>query len=506
MSATPAAQGAQMGERVANDKIKPNKTPAIEAATAAALSAAARYVVALSGGADSTALTLAVAAFFENAPERICVAHFDHGLRADSAADASHVKRVCERLKLKLVCDTGDAARLAERDGLSLEDAARRLRYRFLARVVAAERADVALTGHTEDDQVETALMNIMRGGGITAVAGMRADSELAIGARRLRIIRPLLRTRRAECEAYCRARGFAFLTDPSNADLKFTRNKTRLALIPQMEQTVGGARDALARLTRHAAQIRDYMRAKLDKLTPRPFVCRRGVVHASRADFNALPAALQPLRLQDMWRLVGQAGELLTQNRIDAAIACAKPGADSGKTLELGGGVRLLIEHDELLILPPGVAKPPCHALYAPVRPARLTVGGAVTVGAGRVLTVAPASARQATADGRFAALVSRDLLKRGLYVRRRRAGDTFAPAPRRNPIKLNDFLIKERAPSYLRDDIPLITAGERIIWVVGYRVAADIAPAPDALRLTLSGGDFKECSPAPNRPPRRE
>ncbi len=153
----------------------------------AMLPAGGRIVVAVSGGADSTALLLILSRLAKTLRLKLHVAHFDHGLRSADATqqDEAFVRSLAESLCLPLTVGHGDVRGLARRQGLSLEDAARRERYAFLARVASETGASTVATGHTASDQAETVLLHLVRGSGLAGLAGMAAKTAWPFGGQR---------------------------------------------------------------------------------------------------------------------------------------------------------------------------------------------------------------------------------------------------------------------------------------------------------------------------------
>lgn len=207
--------------------------------------------VALSGGADSTALLVACARLW---PGRVRAIHVNHGLQAAADAFERHCLTLCQTLDVPLDIETVDA-RPARGD--SPEDAARRARYAALGR--AATRAgvtDIALAQHA-DDQVETLLLAMSRGGGVAGLAAMPRKRN------RDGIIyhRPLLRVAGGEVRAWARTQQVAWIDDPSNADQNFTRNRIRAVLVPALAQAMPQFRDTFSRSAEHCAYAAEILR-----------------------------------------------------------------------------------------------------------------------------------------------------------------------------------------------------------------------------------------------------
>jgi tRNA(Ile)-lysidine synthase len=230
----------------------------------------APVVVGCSGGADSLALLVLAA---DAALDPIAV-HVDHGLRDGSAAEADVVADAAARLGTRF-----DARPVTVSRGPNLEARARAARYDALERARAEHGASAVLVGHTADDQAETVLLNLLRGSGSSGLAGMPS--------RRGCIVRPLLGMRRAELRAVCAQRGFVPVTDPSNEDLSFRRNRIRHEVIPLLDGVAG--RDLTPILVRQA----EVLRTESDFLDGLARAAWPGEAGARARDLAALPRAL---------------------------------------------------------------------------------------------------------------------------------------------------------------------------------------------------------------------
>ena len=220
-------------------------------------------LVTVSGGADSTALLCAMAHLHQGATIPLCVAHFNHHLRgAESAADEQFVRGLAARLGLE--CRLGQAG-----DGWSgrggVETAARLARYDFFRQTAEECGARYVVTAHTADDQAETILHRILRGTGIAGLAGISRARSLGHAAT---VIRPFLGIRHAEVVDYLAALGQTYRSDTSNADLRYTRNRIRHQLLPQLrEQYNPGVIEALIRLGTLAGEVQTVVDTLVDDL-----------------------------------------------------------------------------------------------------------------------------------------------------------------------------------------------------------------------------------------------
>ena len=210
------------------------------------------FAVALSGGADSTALLIACTRRW---PGQVRAVHVHHGLQKAADDFEAFCRSLCERLQVPLAVCHVDARHAA---GQSPEDAARQARYAALAQAVQQhwpQVRDVALAQHA-DDQIETLLIALSRGSGLPGLSGMPAQW----GRLGLRWHRPWLQVPGAELREWLRQRGEAWVEDPSNQDERFTRNRIRARVLPALEAALPGFRDTFARSAAHVARAQELI------------------------------------------------------------------------------------------------------------------------------------------------------------------------------------------------------------------------------------------------------
>ncbi|APW48400.1 tRNA lysidine(34) synthetase TilS [Rhodoferax antarcticus] len=205
--------------------------------------------VGYSGGADSTALLLACV---QKWPGQVSAVHVHHGLQ-DAADDfEAHCQRVCAALDVSLTVQKMDASHAP---GQSPEDAARRARYKAFEALALMDKAQVAIKSiaiaHHADDQIETLLLALSRGAGLPGLSAMPQRWTRA----GLRYYRPLLRVSGADIRRWLAEQDAAFVTDPSNVDERYTRNRIRAQVLPALAQCFPHFRDTFARCSAHAAQ-----------------------------------------------------------------------------------------------------------------------------------------------------------------------------------------------------------------------------------------------------------
>lgn len=247
-----------------------------------------KVLVALSGGADSTACLLVVRELGRDLGFEVAACHFDHMLRPESSADMDAVRGLCDRLEVECITGEGDVPGVSSQMKRGIEETAREMRYQFLAFVAEKMGADCIATGHTSDDQAETILMRIVRGSGIRGIRGMLPVSEVP-GAEAQRLIRPLIETPKADVLAVCTEFDLTPLEDASNGDSRFTRNRVRSEVLPELERMNPSVRSALIGLGESAREAFQPIERRSFEVQP----SERGPVGAifDAAKFEDVPA-----------------------------------------------------------------------------------------------------------------------------------------------------------------------------------------------------------------------
>ena len=260
-----------------------------------------RLVVAVSGGADSTALLVALAELRERLGLQLTVAHLDHGWRPESGADAEWVARLCADRQIEFV-----SRRLAvPMSTTGSESAARTARRRFLAETADSVGAPWIATAHTADDQVETVLHRLLRGTGPRGLAGMSVVSPLN---RKVRIVRPLLDMWRSELQNWLTQRDQSWRIDITNSDTRYTRNRIRHELLPLLRESFNPQVDAaVLRLSRQCAEIAEWLRSAAEQ----------GFA-AARLDLTADTVRLQASVIADLPRPVVRELFVVVWTRLD--------------------------------------------------------------------------------------------------------------------------------------------------------------------------------------------
>ena len=396
-----------------------------------------KLLLAVSGGADSTALLLGTAQLALALDLKLVVASLDHGLRPEATLEVARVHFLASKLGLPF-----HSARLSLKEGPALEARARRARYQALEGI--RREADCAwiATAHTASDQAETLLMRLLRGAALTGASGIRA--------RRGRLLRPLLACSRREVERFLSERGAEFSADPMNADLQFTRARIRARLIPAIESVAGiGATRRLAAFASTAAGDAEY----LDELAHAAY--SRLLHSPGRLDAVGLRALVPAIRRRVLVQLMRDAGARVDQAAIKRALAVATSAGRAtlsrGYELRSAGGVIRCVHSAE-------------------------ESGQQPTLSFGDGWVTDPISGmRIGLSDTLPVERLGGEWLEIGraplpLSIRRRRPGDRVAALCGGGTAKLQDLMVDLGIPSEDRDSIPVVCdAAGRILWVIG-------------------------------------
>ena len=302
-----------------------------------------RVLVGLSGGSDSVALTCLLLDLAEYGEFVVAgLAHLNHGLRATADRDEAFCREFAGRQGLPLDVGRVDVAAYSASEGISVESAGRRLRYDFLRRAAAGVRADRIAVGHTQDDQAETFLLKLMRGAGLTGLAG--------IYPRREAVVRPLLDVRDADLQAYLLSQGQSWIEDETNADVANPRNRVRHRVLPELDLAAGGATQPA--IARAAALIRDDAQW-LDSMAEEQFRALATITDTGlELDVPGLTSASAPILRRVVLRALrtGAGGREVGLDHVEAVTALLDGMQGRvdvpGSRVELRGPKLVLLQH----------------------------------------------------------------------------------------------------------------------------------------------------------------
>ncbi len=443
------------------------------------LHSVARLGVAVSGGADSTALFHLLMPECRTRGIAVTILHLNHGLRKEADEDARFVEALAADAGLPVV---SHRVALAGRpaDGRSLEMAARDARLDFFRQAFEEHALDAIATGHNADDVAETLLLRLARGAGAAGLSGLRPHTYLG----GCRMIRPMLAISGKALRAWLHERNLAWREDASNCDPTIPRNAVRHAVLPHLEASWSA--DLRARFCQSAETLREDD-ALLDTLAEQQFTVLTGGGDALPVDeLLRQPLALQRRILRHwLYRHANpHAAGFSTVQRLLAL--CREPG-DWHATLHGKDIVQCRDRRLSFRPSPPARIVPPPAVLAIPTaQPLRWGAFEIIATRDTGIFSLANGVGHIPAACTLSAAALE----GRALTVRARQPGDRIAPTNLRGSKKIQDLYVDAKLPEMLRDTVPLIACGDEIVWVPGYRVARRYAvPALDApsVRLTI-------------------
>lgn len=462
-----------------------------------------RIVVAVSGGADSLCLLDCL----DRLGYPLLVAHLDHRLRPASWADAEFVLRLARDRALPCIVERVRGPGLDQR-GMSVEEAARQERYRFLAACARTWEARRIATGHTAGDQAETVLMHFLRGAGVDGLRGILPRSSLGdwVGpgqAGEVELIRPLLETTRLETEAHCLAAGLRPRRDRSNEDTTFFRNRLRHELLPLLESYNPGIRAVLARTARVMARQAALVEGLAVQAEPEVTVDEPGAVKFDRKAFVRCPEPVQAALLRRAAaRLVPRLRDF-GFDAVDLARArLAEP--QRGRRTPLPSGLELIDRGESVVLTALGARRiDPWLPQLEDQAPLRLEIPGELPLAHGSRLAAALAAPPSSAASERDRSGMAReawldaDRLQDHLWVRPPRAGERMQPLGMDGHRKLADIFNSLRIPPEARRRWPVVLSGDEVVWLAGLRlshIARVTATATRAVRLRIEAADGGE------------
>ncbi len=442
----------------------------------------------VSGGPDS----LCLLAMLHEAGWQVIAAHFNHQLRPEAVEEAAAVEALARQMGIPFIGGSGDVRAHAAEAKLSIEAAARELRYRFLFEQARRHHAQAVAVGHTADDQVETVLMHFVRGAGLNGLKGMAYRLFLEHYAGDIPLVRPLLDFWRSDTVAYCELHGLEPQYDASNDSVDFLRNRLRHELIPALETYNPRVREAIWRSGKTLALDHELLAAALEPAWQGALV-RQTDAYVS-LDGDELLA--QPRSVQ-MHLLRRAAQHLLpdTEVEFEALQRGAEFIADSARQrVDLIGGLFVLREENRLYVTADESALPRDQwpQMNAGADAVRFSTPFDFTLALGWRFSASACSRADAglgkpwsEADP-FEAWLDAQAVHEPLELRVRREGDRFEPLGMEgHSQKLSDFFVNAKLPARARDRWPIVCAGEEVVWVPGYRPAHKARVQSDTTQL---------------------
>ena len=410
----------------------------------------ATVIVGLSGGCDSVVLLH----ILHRMGYRCMAAHCNFHLREEESDQDEHfVEKFCAELNIPLEITHFDTLNYAREHQLSIELAARELRYKWFESLRQKHNAEAIAVGHHADDQAETLLMHLVRGSGLNGLCGMHPRNG--------HIVRPLLQLTRKEIEAYALQEHLSYVTDSTNSDTQYRRNYFRHEVIPLLEKLNPQIVATLSRTCQHLQGYQQFIQAETTRLREKCLV----------KEGNTYYIDLKQLCRQESWET--WLYELLTPYGLQGdqveQLTRSIHTQHSGKQY-MSASHRCLLDRTKL-ILQPLISKTEVVPTLLQRNYPRKNMGA-----------FPPADAPTVCIDA--------DKVKGTLHLRHWQEGDTFRPIGMKGNKKLSDFFTDQKLSLFEKEQIWLVCDDENIIWVVGHRIDDRYKVTPEThtlLELTL-------------------
>lgn len=443
------------------------------------LSIGDKLLVGVSGGPDSLALLDALVRLGYS----VMVAYYDHGLREQASEELEYVRQIAEQYGLPFVSDEGDTHKYARKHRMSIEEAARELRYRFLFETAKQTEAVAVLVGHNADDQVETVVMHLMRGAGLDGLSGMRYR-VFSGWSPDIPLVRPLLGTWRDEINQYCDDRGLKPSFDQSNLDVTFFRNRLRRELIPALEEYNSSFKTLIWKMSETISEDRVVLDSMVeDELEGLLLERSESLIALDRQAFSKLKIGLQRRLLRKVISVLRPGLKDIGYDAIEQVILLLNAPPIS-RQANLFSGLKIEIEDDRLVLSDWEVD--PARDDWPQLLPGQEFehfIPGVSEIDAGwkfisDIMDATPELISSLSANqDLFTAYLDLTTCGDHLLIRSRQPGDRFKPLGMGgNSAKISDFMINEKLPKRARPRWPLVFSKSKMIWVPGFQISDDV------------------------------
>ena len=442
-------------------------------------------LIGVSGGPDS----LCLVDLLDRLGYPLVVAHLNHKLRPEADKDAYKVRQLAEIRGWLFTEESEDTKDYAQTQSLSIEEAARTVRYRFLFEQAEHYHAQAVAVGHTADDQVETVLMHLLRGAGLSGLRGMQTWICPNTWSETIPLVRPLLGFWREEVVTYCQEHGLETILDRTNLELTYFRNRLRHALLPYLSQYNPAVKQVLWRTAGVLAGDYEVIEQVVESAWT---VC----VREHGGGFVALDSAELARQLVGVQRhLVRKAIAWLRPGLRDIdfqaveGTLCFLADPPATRQRDLVAGLRLLLDEGSLWIaaweadLPAGgwPQLNPREALTLEV-PGELCLPDGWRLHAEKIEFSSAVRAEAMANPDPYQAWADLEALDLPVLVRGRQPGDRFKPLGLEgHSIKIADFMINKKLPRRARPGWPLVCSGEQVVWLPGLQLGHSFRLKPD-------------------------
>jgi tRNA(Ile)-lysidine synthase len=433
-------------------------------------------LVALSGGPDSVALLYLLYGIKDEIRLTLAAAHLDHAIRADSSRDREFCRELCHKLKVKFYSRKVDIGKLAKKEKSNIEETGRNVRYEYLDSICARYGYNKIATGHTMDDNAETVLFNLIRGSGLKGLTG--------ISPKRGRIIRPLIETKKSEIIKWLNDNKIKRRIDPTNRSLKYSRNRIRNRILPEIEKINPDIVKSFSRFSQNVSEDVEL----IDKASV--LVYEKALIEGGKSKI-----------VLDLRKLRGYDKSLVKKVVVEAF--CRLSGSRKSPSFEL------LSRANETIGGKSGNRSPLGRGIWIEKSQNRVLMSKATDGIKGTTILAVPGITVIEGCENRLEARVFKKTEIRSLKtkpsvalldnskirkpeVRFWKRGDRIRPLGMKGSRLLSDLWTDKKVPSFERANIPLVISEGRIAWVAGLIISDEFKVENNTkkvLRIELCG-----------------
>ncbi|MBO4678220.1 MAG: tRNA lysidine(34) synthetase TilS [Lachnospiraceae bacterium] len=417
-------------------------------------------VMGVSGGADSVALLLLMDYLREKYALSLYVVHVHHGLRKEADSEALYVENLCKERNIPFYLKKVDVKALSGELKIGTEEAGRKARYEAFFEVLKEVSADKIAVAHNCNDRAETMLFNLARGTGLKGL--------VSIPEKRDNIIRPLLFATRSEIEAFLNENDVKFCTDASNLTDDYARNRIRNNILPALEDSInGGATLHMFETAEQLSKLYEFAEKSSLKAFSEALISESATeISFDKNKFLTMDEYLQSMLIkQAIDRLVPGNRDITHTHLYDVLSLCEKDGT---KTVNLPYNITAVSSYNTLSL----TTQSGSGDEFSPVE---IVPDGTPVKTSGYTVTAELLDYYEGFDYGKseYTKCFDYGKIKDILWLRTRATGDVISVNVEGGTKKLNDFMIDVKIPAYERDRVPVVAAGNNVLWVVGYRMS---------------------------------
>ncbi len=421
-------------------------------------------VVGVSGGADSVCLLLVLEEIRQITPISIYVVHVNHKIREEAGLDAAYVKNLCDSLAIPYYLVEEDVEALAKKEHLSPEEAGRKVRYDAFNKVLMEQSANKIAVAHNKNDRAETVLFHLFRGSGIKGMNGIAPVRES--------VIRPLLCVERSEIEAYLEIRHIPYCTDKTNAEDIYTRNRIRNHILPYAETQI--CENIVKHIT-DTAEALEETEELLQKMTIRAYEElvqeRQEELRIEHSGFLQLDRIIQKyLIMECLYKMAGTRKDITSKHIQKVIDLFHKP---VNKKVNLPYHMIARTGYRDMVVSHGDANQK--ENLNKEVVSYGIMPGQSLTIpGMGKIETeVFPYQKSEVIPEKTYTKWFDYDKIGESMLLRHRHKGDFFIINRQGNKKTLKEYMIHEKIPQEIRDELFMLAVDNHIIWLIGYRIS---------------------------------